>query len=392
MSIPRAPSSLIAFHSAPAPPPPSRRHQGGRQRRRSSQPHARKLEDEVAAILQEAAETDQAEDHAHGPARGDELPAELASPTGRLARLQQAKARLEAEAAERQRRYETRVAELAAAATAKRRQPRAHTSSREPATKRPTRGRSPTPPTLIAASSAPATARCRATTPKPWSPNTKWWSRPHSPGRATTCNSSTPCWAPPGRPLTPPTSSLLGLFQRVCFLVHPGAPTHRSDGGELRQLHAHCPRILRPPRGPRAAAGCGRYGCVRDAVGLAGRHGGRGRGGREATAAPAAIYALADLDPTGWPGRRPARGPDSVHLVAGRASGGGPAPVRAGREAERAFQLTEPGSVRDGRNTLVGRAILAQRRVARLRPRGLIPGPGAAPRSDVDTTRGNSAP
>jgi transposase len=85
-----------------------------------------KLEDEVAQILQEAAEVDQAEGRAHGPARGDELPAELASPSGRLARLRQAKAQLEAEAAERQRRYQQRVAELAAAARAKGKPPRAH--------------------------------------------------------------------------------------------------------------------------------------------------------------------------------------------------------------------------------------------------------------------------
>src|SRR5206468_3343540 len=74
-----------------------------------------KLQDEVAEILRQAAEADQAEDRQHGPTRGDELPAELASPTARLARLQQAKARLDAEAAERQRRYQQRVADLAAA-------------------------------------------------------------------------------------------------------------------------------------------------------------------------------------------------------------------------------------------------------------------------------------
>jgi transposase len=84
-----------------------------------------KLQDEVDQILQEAAEADQAEDRQHGPTRGDELPAELASPSGRLARLGQAKARLEAEAAERQRRYRQRVADLAAAAEAKGKQPRA---------------------------------------------------------------------------------------------------------------------------------------------------------------------------------------------------------------------------------------------------------------------------
>jgi transposase len=51
-----------------------------------------KLEGEVEQILREAAEIDHAEDRQHGPTRGDELPAELASPTGRLARLRQAKA------------------------------------------------------------------------------------------------------------------------------------------------------------------------------------------------------------------------------------------------------------------------------------------------------------
>jgi transposase len=88
-----------------------------------------KVETEVEQILREAAETDQAEDRQHGPARGDELPAALASPSGRLARLQQAKARLEAEAAERQRRYQQRVAELAAA-RARGQQPRAHIKPR----------------------------------------------------------------------------------------------------------------------------------------------------------------------------------------------------------------------------------------------------------------------
>ena len=66
------------------------------------------------------------EDHALGDACGDELPDELASKAGRLARLRQAKALLEAEAAERQRRYAQRVAALAAAARAKGKQPRAH--------------------------------------------------------------------------------------------------------------------------------------------------------------------------------------------------------------------------------------------------------------------------
>src|SRR5919198_2708857 len=45
------------------------------------------LEAEVAEILRQAAEADQREDREHGDGRGDELPASLASPTGRLARL-----------------------------------------------------------------------------------------------------------------------------------------------------------------------------------------------------------------------------------------------------------------------------------------------------------------
>jgi transposase len=89
-----------------------------------------KVEAEVAEILRQAAEADQREDLEHGHARGDELPAELASRTGRLAQLRQAKARLEAEAAERQRRYQQRVAELAAAARARGRQPRVHIKPR----------------------------------------------------------------------------------------------------------------------------------------------------------------------------------------------------------------------------------------------------------------------
>jgi transposase len=89
-----------------------------------------KIEAEVAAILRQAAQADQREDLQHGQARGDELPAALASKAGRLARLRQAKALLEAEAAERQRRYQQRVAELAAAAQAKGKQPRAHIKPR----------------------------------------------------------------------------------------------------------------------------------------------------------------------------------------------------------------------------------------------------------------------
>jgi len=89
-----------------------------------------KLEAEVAEILRQAAEADQHDDREHGDARGDELPAPLASKAGRLQRLRVAKAQLEAEAAERQRRYEQRVAELAAAARARGKQPKARIKPR----------------------------------------------------------------------------------------------------------------------------------------------------------------------------------------------------------------------------------------------------------------------
>jgi transposase len=83
-----------------------------------------KLQAEVAEILRQAAEADQHEDRLFGDARGDELPPELASKAGRLARLRQAKARLEAEAAAREQAYQQRVAAHAAAAAAKGRKPR----------------------------------------------------------------------------------------------------------------------------------------------------------------------------------------------------------------------------------------------------------------------------
>jgi hypothetical protein len=84
------------------------------------------LETQVAELLARAAATDQAEDRQHGTACGDELRRALASRAERLARLQQAKAQLEAEAAARQQRYQQRVAELAATARARGQRPRAH--------------------------------------------------------------------------------------------------------------------------------------------------------------------------------------------------------------------------------------------------------------------------
>jgi hypothetical protein len=78
-----------------------------------------KLEREVAEILRQAADADQGEDLEHGDARGDELPEALASKAGRLERLRQAKAQLEADAVARQQCFAERVAATAAAAAAK---------------------------------------------------------------------------------------------------------------------------------------------------------------------------------------------------------------------------------------------------------------------------------
>jgi Transposase DDE domain len=83
-----------------------------------------KLEAEVAEILRQAAATDQREDAQYGDARGDELPEALASKAGRLARLRQAKAQLEAEATAREHAYQQRVAAHTAAAHAKGTTPR----------------------------------------------------------------------------------------------------------------------------------------------------------------------------------------------------------------------------------------------------------------------------
>ncbi len=83
-----------------------------------------RLDTEVAEILKQAADTDRREDLEHGQARGDELPPALAPKTSRLARLRQAKALLEAEAAERARRFAERAAASAAADAAKGKPPR----------------------------------------------------------------------------------------------------------------------------------------------------------------------------------------------------------------------------------------------------------------------------
>jgi transposase len=84
------------------------------------------LQAQVTELLAQAAAADRAEDCQHGVARGDALPRALAGRAERLARLERAKALLEAEATARQQRYQQRVAELAAAARARGQWPRAH--------------------------------------------------------------------------------------------------------------------------------------------------------------------------------------------------------------------------------------------------------------------------
>ena len=59
------------------------------------------LEAEVARILEEAGATDRAEDELYGEARGDELPRALRTREGRLRKLREARAALEAEAKEK---------------------------------------------------------------------------------------------------------------------------------------------------------------------------------------------------------------------------------------------------------------------------------------------------
>jgi hypothetical protein len=86
---------------------------------------------EVERMLAEAAAADAEEDELLGDRRGDQLPAELASRSSRLARLRAAKAKLEAEVAARQAAHEAHLAERAGL---------------EAELGRPLRGRKPKPP------------------------------------------------------------------------------------------------------------------------------------------------------------------------------------------------------------------------------------------------------
>ncbi len=89
------------------------------------------IEEEVKAMLAEAAATDTAEDAAYGDRRGDELPPTLAHGTSRLHRLRQARAQLDQEDRARRDAHDQRIAERAA---------------REAETGTGLRGRKPSPP------------------------------------------------------------------------------------------------------------------------------------------------------------------------------------------------------------------------------------------------------
>jgi transposase len=133
------------------------------------------LETQVAELLAQASEADRAEDRESGAGR--EVPRALAGRAERLARLQQAKAQLEAEAAARQQRYQQRVAELATAARARGQRPRAHIRPRRRDSP-PTRQPRLTPLTPTAASCMATAEPSRATTPRRPPPVSRSWSRP----------------------------------------------------------------------------------------------------------------------------------------------------------------------------------------------------------------------
>jgi len=94
-------------------------------RNRTSDELQTRIQAEVARMLQQARQTDQREDHEHADGQRPAVPAELTSRNRRLARLRQAKARLDAEAAQREQTYNQRVAASIARAKAAGRPPKA---------------------------------------------------------------------------------------------------------------------------------------------------------------------------------------------------------------------------------------------------------------------------
>ena len=136
-----------------------------------------KLDEEVAEILRQAADADEAEDRKHGPAQGDELPPSWPAPAAASRGCARPRP------GSRPRRLSGGAATSSASpSTPARPGPAAShpasPSSCGPATRRPAPTPRPTPPTPTAASCAPETAPCRATTPRPWSPSSRSSSRP----------------------------------------------------------------------------------------------------------------------------------------------------------------------------------------------------------------------
>ena len=129
------------------------------------------LEAQVAELLAQAAEADRVEDQ-HGAGRGDLLPRALAGRAERLARLQQAKAQLEAEpppaSSATSNEWLSWPPRLGPVGSVPGLRSGPDAGMRPPTPKRPS-----TPPTLTAASCTATAEPCRATTPKPPLPASK---------------------------------------------------------------------------------------------------------------------------------------------------------------------------------------------------------------------------
>jgi transposase len=189
-----------------------------------------KLEAEVAEILRQAAAADQCEDRLFGDALGDELPEALASePVGwRGCARPRPSSRPRPPRGSRPTgsgppptpQQPPRRAENPACSSVGHR-------------RRPTPRLSPTSPILTAASCTPATAACRATTPRRSLPCTSSSWPPRLPTRPTTSTSSSPCCKPPP-PRWPPRGSTSDRRPRSPTpatgrsTTSPPSPTRRS--------------------------------------------------------------------------------------------------------------------------------------------------------------------
>jgi len=144
-------------------------------RNRTNEQLQTRIQAEVQHMLAQAAQTDQREDQEdqeHAATGAAALPAELATRGGRLARLRQAKARLDAEAAHREQTYQQRVAARSPPLRPPADRPRLATGIGR-GMRRLARTPPPTPPILTVGASMAATAASRATTPRPSPPSTR---------------------------------------------------------------------------------------------------------------------------------------------------------------------------------------------------------------------------